>query len=177
MIVGRDPRFLGETLCAMAAEILTAHGITPLVIAEAAPTPAISYAVIAIEGGRSDQLHRVAQSAGIQRNQVLNARTAPGVARGDQGDRGGNRGGGCRKREWRRRSESRSSAARSPTDVFVAVARDRGPERDQEGGTAGRVRSDVGCGAWVFRCATAGRWRRSWHRARLSRRAVRGTCP
>jgi alpha-D-glucose phosphate-specific phosphoglucomutase len=46
VIVGRDPRFLGETFCAMAAEILSAHGITPLVIAEAAPTPAIAYAVI-----------------------------------------------------------------------------------------------------------------------------------
>ncbi len=46
VIVGRDPRFLGETLCAMAAEILSAHGITPLVIADAAPTPAISYAVM-----------------------------------------------------------------------------------------------------------------------------------
>src|SRR6201981_1275522 len=45
VIVGRDPRFLGESFCAMAAEILTAYGITPLVIAEAAPTPAISYAV------------------------------------------------------------------------------------------------------------------------------------
>src|SRR6185369_5909375 len=46
VIVGRDPRFLGETFCAIAAEILSSHGITPLVIAEAAPTPAISYAVI-----------------------------------------------------------------------------------------------------------------------------------
>ena len=46
VIVGRDPRFLGETFCAMAADILAAHGITPLVIAEAAPTPSISYAVI-----------------------------------------------------------------------------------------------------------------------------------
>ena len=46
VIVGRDPRFLGETFCAMAAEILSAHGVTPLVIAEAAPTPAISYAVM-----------------------------------------------------------------------------------------------------------------------------------
>ncbi|HKN33161.1 MAG TPA: phosphoglucomutase/phosphomannomutase family protein [Terriglobales bacterium] len=46
VIVGRDPRFLGETFCSMAAEILAAHGITPLVIAEAAPTPAIAYAVI-----------------------------------------------------------------------------------------------------------------------------------
>ncbi len=46
VIVGRDPRFLGETFCSMAAEILSAHGITPLVAAEPAPTPALSYAVI-----------------------------------------------------------------------------------------------------------------------------------
>jgi phosphoglucomutase len=45
VIVGRDPRFLGETFCAMAADILSSHGITPLVIVEPAPTPAISYAV------------------------------------------------------------------------------------------------------------------------------------
>ena len=46
VIVGRDPRFLGETFCSMAAEILGAHGITPLVVAEPAPTPAFSHAVI-----------------------------------------------------------------------------------------------------------------------------------
>jgi alpha-D-glucose phosphate-specific phosphoglucomutase len=46
VIVGRDPRFLGESFCAMAADILSSYGITPLVIAEPAPTPAISYAVI-----------------------------------------------------------------------------------------------------------------------------------
>src|SRR5438874_11361779 len=46
VIVGRDPRFLGETFCSMAAEILAGHGITPLVIAEPAPTPSIAYAVI-----------------------------------------------------------------------------------------------------------------------------------
>jgi phosphoglucomutase len=45
VIVGRDPRFLGEAFCSMATDILSAHGITPLVIAEPAPTPAISYAV------------------------------------------------------------------------------------------------------------------------------------
>jgi phosphoglucomutase len=49
VIVGRDPRFLGETFCAMAAEILAGHGITPLVITEPAPTPTISYAVIQAE--------------------------------------------------------------------------------------------------------------------------------
>src|SRR5437764_4260759 len=46
VIVGRDPRFLGEAFCSMAAEILASYGVTPLVVADAAPTPAISYAVI-----------------------------------------------------------------------------------------------------------------------------------
>src|SRR5580692_3248297 len=46
VIVGRDPRFLGETFCSMAADILAAYGITPVVVPEAAPTPAFSYAVI-----------------------------------------------------------------------------------------------------------------------------------
>ena len=46
VIVGRDPRFLGESFVATAADILSSHGVTPLVIAEPAPTPAISYAVI-----------------------------------------------------------------------------------------------------------------------------------
>jgi phosphoglucomutase len=45
VIVGRDPRFLGEAFCSIATEILSAHGVTPLVIAEPAPTPAISHAV------------------------------------------------------------------------------------------------------------------------------------
>jgi alpha-D-glucose phosphate-specific phosphoglucomutase len=44
--VGRDPRFLGETLVQLAADIISAHGITPLVIPEPAPTPAISYEVM-----------------------------------------------------------------------------------------------------------------------------------
>ncbi len=46
VVVGRDPRFLGETFVSMAADILAAHGITPLVITEPAPTPAIAYEVI-----------------------------------------------------------------------------------------------------------------------------------
>lgn len=46
MIVGRDPRFLGETFCSIAAEIFSAYGITSLLISDPAPTPAISYAVI-----------------------------------------------------------------------------------------------------------------------------------
>jgi phosphoglucomutase len=46
VIVGRDPRFLGETFCAMAADILLAQGITPLLVSEPAPTPAFAHAVI-----------------------------------------------------------------------------------------------------------------------------------
>lgn len=46
VVVGRDPRFLGETFCTMATDILSSHGITALLIADPAPTPAISYAII-----------------------------------------------------------------------------------------------------------------------------------
>jgi phosphoglucomutase len=46
VIVGRDPRFLGESFCTTSAGVLSSYAITPLVIAEPAPTPTISYAVI-----------------------------------------------------------------------------------------------------------------------------------
>ncbi|MGB9144413.1 MAG: phosphoglucomutase/phosphomannomutase family protein [Acidobacteriaceae bacterium] len=45
VLVGRDPRFLGEMFVAEAAKVLAANGVTPLVIPEPAPTPAIAYAV------------------------------------------------------------------------------------------------------------------------------------
>jgi phosphoglucomutase len=45
VLVGRDPRFLGESFVVIAARVLAAAGITPIVIPDAAPTPAISYAV------------------------------------------------------------------------------------------------------------------------------------
>lgn len=45
VLVGRDPRFLGESFVQEAARVLAAAGITPIVIPEAAPTPAIAYAV------------------------------------------------------------------------------------------------------------------------------------
>lgn len=45
VLVGRDPRFLGEMFVAEAARVLASEGLTPLVIPEAAPTPAIAYAV------------------------------------------------------------------------------------------------------------------------------------
>jgi alpha-D-glucose phosphate-specific phosphoglucomutase len=45
VLVGRDPRFLGETFVDIAAKVLSGAGVTPIVISHAAPTPAIAYAV------------------------------------------------------------------------------------------------------------------------------------
>ena len=45
VLVGRDPRFLGESFVDIAARVLAGAGITPIVIPDAAPTPAIAYAV------------------------------------------------------------------------------------------------------------------------------------
>ena len=45
VLVGRDPRFLGESFVEEAARVLAGGGVTPIVIPEAAPTPAIAYAV------------------------------------------------------------------------------------------------------------------------------------
>src|SRR5712692_29762 len=49
IIIGRDPRFLGETFVELAGEILSAHDIVPLVISESAPTPAIAYEVTRVK--------------------------------------------------------------------------------------------------------------------------------
>jgi alpha-D-glucose phosphate-specific phosphoglucomutase len=46
VIVGRDPRFLGEQFTSIAADVLAEQGITPMLIADPAPTPAISFEVI-----------------------------------------------------------------------------------------------------------------------------------
>ena len=45
VLVGRDPRFLGESFVHEAAQVLAGAGVAPIVIPDAAPTPAISYAV------------------------------------------------------------------------------------------------------------------------------------
>ncbi len=45
VLVGRDPRFLGESFVDLAARVLAGAGVTPIVIPDAAPTPAIAYAV------------------------------------------------------------------------------------------------------------------------------------
>jgi phosphoglucomutase len=45
VLVGRDPRFLGESFVDIAARVLAGAGVTPIVIPAPAPTPAIAHAV------------------------------------------------------------------------------------------------------------------------------------
>src|SRR5215472_17612732 len=45
VLVGRDPRFLGESFVDLAARVLSGSGVTPVIIPDVAPTPAISHAV------------------------------------------------------------------------------------------------------------------------------------
>ena len=49
VIVGRDPRYMGERFVEITAQILSQSGIQPLVIAEPAPTPAIAFEVIRLK--------------------------------------------------------------------------------------------------------------------------------
>lgn len=49
VIVGRDPRYMGERFAEMATEILAGFGIKPLVISEPAPTPAIAFEVLRVK--------------------------------------------------------------------------------------------------------------------------------
>jgi alpha-D-glucose phosphate-specific phosphoglucomutase len=49
VLVGRDSRFLGESFVTEAARVLSTAGVTPIVISEAAPTPAIAHAVSALK--------------------------------------------------------------------------------------------------------------------------------
>jgi len=133
VIVGRDPRFLGSRFVPWPLKSSRAMGLRPLVIAEPAPTPTISYAVIQVEGRWRHQLHRFAQSPGIQRHQVLHARRSArsaeatktieaAIAAFDANSANAARG------------KSPGAGHRSEANVPVAFARDRRSGRDQEAG-------------------------------------------
>src|SRR5215469_1081647 len=49
VIVGRDPRYMGERFVEVAAQILAEAGIQSLVIPDPAPTPAIAFEVIRLK--------------------------------------------------------------------------------------------------------------------------------
>src|SRR5215472_12034094 len=49
VLVGRDPRYMGEHFVEVAAEVLSTLGLRPLVTAEPAPTPAIAHEIIRLK--------------------------------------------------------------------------------------------------------------------------------
>ncbi|MFP5237963.1 MAG: phosphoglucomutase/phosphomannomutase family protein [Acidobacteriota bacterium] len=53
VLVGRDPRFLGEAFVAEAARVLAGAGVKPIIIPDAAPTPAIAHAVRTLKASGS----------------------------------------------------------------------------------------------------------------------------
>jgi phosphoglucomutase len=84
IIVARDPRYMGETFVQIAAEVLAAHGITPLVVAEAAPTPAISFAITSLRTDGAINFtasHNPAEYNGVKFNSADGAPSLPEVTK------------------------------------------------------------------------------------------------
>jgi len=85
VIVGRDPRFMGETFVELAAEILASFGIQPLVIPEPAPTPAISFEVVRSKADGAINFtasHNPPEYSGIKFSTADGAPALPEVTKG-----------------------------------------------------------------------------------------------
>jgi len=85
VLVGRDPRFMGEIFVETAADILGQHGIQPLVIEEAAATPAVSFAIQHLKSDGAINFtasHNPAEYNGIKFNTPDGAPSLPHVTKG-----------------------------------------------------------------------------------------------
>jgi len=84
VLIGRDPRFLGETFVLEAARVLAAAGITTIVIPEAAATPAISYAILTLKASGAINFtasHNPPEYNGIKFNAADGAPSLPEVTK------------------------------------------------------------------------------------------------
>ena len=84
VIVGRDPRYMGETFVSIAADVLAYHGITPLVVPEVAPTPAISFAITHLKADGAINFtasHNPAEYNGVKFNSFDGAPSLPEVTK------------------------------------------------------------------------------------------------
>src|SRR5277367_426892 len=84
VLVGRDPRFMGETFVATAADVLSQHGIQALVIEDAAATPAISFAIQHLKTDGAINFtasHNPAEYNGIKFNTADGAPALPHVTK------------------------------------------------------------------------------------------------
>ena len=178
VIVGRDPRFLGETFCALASEILVAHGITPLLIAEAAPTPAISYAVTREHADGAINFtasHNPPEYNGIKFSTPDGAPALPEVTQRIEAEIAAFDAGGAAKHGSAKAHAAQSLDPRAT--LSRTAARDRRSLRHQESRTASGLRSLLGSRSRLSRRLAARSRRRSRHCPRLSRRAFRRPCP
>ena len=97
VLVGRDPRFLGETFVDIAGKVLAGAGVTPIVIPEAAPTPAIAYAVRTLKTSGAINFtasHNPPEYNGIKFSTHDGAPALPEVTRQIEAAIGGLGGGG-----------------------------------------------------------------------------------
>jgi phosphoglucomutase len=97
VLVGRDPRFLGESFVAEAARVLAGAGVTPIVIPEAAPTPAIAYAVRTLKTSGSINFtasHNPPEYNGIKYSTPDGAPALPEVTKQIEAAIAGRSGGG-----------------------------------------------------------------------------------
>ena len=84
IIIGRDPRFLGEALVQTATAIITAHDIEAMVITDPAPTPAIAFEVRRAHADGAINFtasHNPPQYNGIKFSTPDGAPALPGVTR------------------------------------------------------------------------------------------------
>ena len=162
IIVGRDPRFLGESFCALATDILSSYGITPLLIAEPAPTPAISYAVMQSKADGAINFtasHNPPEYNGIKFSTPDGAPALPEATKAVESAIAAfdaNPQSAPRRLDLSRSFGPNSSPIyRSAAHVSFAVARNCRCGRDQEGRDQDCVRSHVGSGARLLGCVSA----------------------
>ncbi len=172
VIVGRDPRFLGESFCATAADILSSYGITPLVIAEPAPTPTISYAIIQSKADGAINFtasHNPPEYNGIKFSTPDGAPALPEVTQAIEREiaafDANPQTPGAAKAEAQPQSQTQFIANdRSAPHVSFAAARDRRSRRHQESRHQDCLRSHVGRCPRLFGRVPARGWRNGGHR-------------
>jgi alpha-D-glucose phosphate-specific phosphoglucomutase len=84
VLIGRDPRFMGEAFVLEAARVLAAAGVTPIVIPEAAATPAISFAILTLKTSGAINFtasHNPPEYNGIKFNTADGAPSLPDVTK------------------------------------------------------------------------------------------------
>jgi phosphomannomutase len=155
VIVGRDPRFLGETFCSMAAEILSSHGITPLVVPEPAPTPAFAYAVIS---NKADGVinftasHNPPEYNGIKFSTPDGCPALPEVTKKIEAEI-------LAADNAALANDDATPGSRESLDPKPGYLKRLGEIVDLNAIKKARVRSDVGSGARILRRTPARRWR------------------